>query len=79
MIRRYRYGLGISTLHLAGKHWVDIYRYDGRGGSIWFMSLEYGKDYSTAVLFVNELNQGQSTFPRGQVLVSASLSQVNRS
>lgn len=65
---RYRFGLGISTLHLNGKHWADVYRYDGRGGSIWFMSFEYGSDYSKAVLFVDSLNCGQSAIVRGQVV-----------
>ncbi len=48
--------LGCSTLHYLGKHWVDIYR-AGTPRRLWFMSFEYGKDYMSAVRFVQQLNR----------------------
>lgn len=51
-----RYGLGIEVTHIVGKQYANVYRYDGRGGSIWFASVECGASYSNAVTFVSALN-----------------------
>ncbi len=60
--------LGISTLHIRGRHYADVYQGDGCGRSIWFCSYLYSRtvptpfgmssqgEYSDALAFVAELN-----------------------